>query len=141
MASAIHSGFCLKSHDINTAALLVLQRVVHSVPQKVCLCFGPHGKSHRAEGVIDNKRKWPPSPPLSRSPSSPLGSYLKHLAADRGTSQLEAVGNATGASLGLMGLWVAPHSTQHEAVLHSWSLYIFHMLLIHCLQKNGTYIP
>lgn len=86
-------------------------------------------------------------PSLSRSPSSPPGSYLKHLAADRGTSQLEAVGNATGASLGLMGLWVAPHSTQHEAVLHSWSLYIFHMLgkvntfLIWGVTKDVIHLP
>lgn len=59
---------------------------------------------------------------LSLSPPRP---FLKYLEVDGGTGLLEAVGSAPmrGASLGLIGLWVAPYSTQHEAVLHSWPVH------------------
>lgn len=61
-----------------------------------------------------------PSPP-----PSPPRPFLKYLEVDGGTGLLEAVSSAPmrGAALGLIGLWVAPYSTQHQEVLHSWPEY------------------
>lgn len=102
------------------------------------------GNPIQPQAMLDNKRKWSLLAHLSLSLSpSPLESYLKYLELDGGAGMLEAVSSAPmrGASLGLIGLWVAPHSAQHEAVLHSWSLYIFHALRRDCLQKEQHSSP
>lgn len=83
------------------------RRFIHSVPRKACLCSEPHGKSHTATGMFDNKRKYSVGLlPRSLSPSPPVP-YLKYLEVDGGTSLSEAVSRAPvrGASLGLIGLW------------------------------------
>lgn len=65
--------------------------------------------------------------PLSLPPSPPEP-YLKYLEVDGGTSLLEAVSCAPmrEASLVLIGLWVAPYSAQHEAVLQLGLVHFSH---------------
>lgn len=78
---------------------------VHSLTlhHKVCLYSRPHGKSHLATSLADNKRK------CSLGFSFPYFSLLKYLQADGGTGLWEAVSTAPmrGAPLELTGLWVA----------------------------------
>lgn len=72
--------------------------------------------------MVDNKRKCSVGLSLlfSLSPSPPR-SCLKYFEVDGGTSLLEVVSSdpTRGVYLGLIGLSVAPHPTQHEPVLHS----------------------
>lgn len=128
---------------IPTTAYRLFRRFVHPVLHKVCLDSGPCGKSHTASGRVDNKRKCSiAAPTLS---SFPPGAYLKYLEVEGGTGLLETVSptpmgaGLSGADSGGGGGGGAPHSTQHEAVLHSRPVHLSSKkaLKIHSIWKDA----
>ncbi len=136
LAGAVQTGFCLKSHDTERSHPTVS---TGGKSTQFCLHAGASWEMPAAaEGKGNDKRKCSVHlSPWSFSPSPP-GPYLKYLEVDGGSGLLEAVSSAPmrAASLGLIGLWFAPYSTQREAVLHSWGLCIFHTLRCNCLKRS-----
>lgn len=140
LASNVQAGFCLNSQDTGcsrptsssgglfahfnirsvctldlTGNLIHPQAWLIRKENALSVSFSPFLSLHLHRGLILNTLKW-----------------MEALVSWRLSVVLQ-----WGDPLGLTGLWVATYLTQ--AVLHSWGLYIFHMLRWNCLQKEQLY--